>query len=303
MRLTSRFSRRRGSTYVLVLSTATMVTIIGLSGLMASRVQFRVAGAEEETVKARLHAQSVVDIVAFRVSGDPLWRTNHTHDTWTANEGLGELDFKYKLVDKVDTDLANDPTHAVRLHAQASVGNVTRVYSLDLAPVTAGQNVVTNSSFESDTVGWVASGGTLGRSSAVARAGLWSLLSAGRASATDGPVTDVTGSITDSTTYNAEVWVRTATIPSSAKIRMKIRATISGTTWLEGSLTPVVTGAWTRVTAVFTPTFLGTLNEASLKIEIDGDVSNNFFIDEVAITDAEPPMELIAGTWSWDDLP
>lgn len=303
MRLTSRSSRHRGSTYVLVLSTATIVTIIGLSGLMASRVQFRVAGAEEETVKARLHAQSVVDIVAFRVNVDPLWRTKHTHNIWTANEVLGELDFRYKLVDKVDADLANDPLHPVRLHAQASVGSVTRVYSLDLAPVTEGLNVVTNSSFESNTLGWVASGGALERSSATSRAGLWSLLSTGRASVTDGPVTDVTGSITDATTYTAEVWVRTSIAPTSAKLRMKIVSTLSPVTWLEGSLTPVVDGAWRRVTAVFTPTFLGTLTEASLKIETAGGVANDFYIDEVSITDAEPPMELIAGTWSWDDLP
>ena len=303
MRLTSRFPRGRGSTYVLVLSTATIVTIIGLSGLMASRIQFRVVGAEEEAVKARLHAQSVVNIVAFRVNGDPLWRTNHTHDTWTANEDLGELSFQYKLVDKVDTDLANDPLHPVRLRAHASVGSVTRVYSLDLAPVTTGLNAVTNSGFESDTLGWVASGGSLERSDVMPRAGLWSLLTTDRGDATDGPVTDVTGSITDAPTYNAEVWVRTSTVPSSARIRMKIDSTISGTTWLDGSLTSVVVGAWTRVTAVFTPTFLGTLTEASLKVQIIGGAANDFSIDEVSITDAEPPMELIAGTWSWDDLP
>ncbi len=84
---------------------------------------------------------------------------------------------------------------------------------------------------------------------------------------------------------------------------MKIDSTISGTTWLEGSLTSVVVGAWTRVTAVFTPTFLGTLTEASLKVQIIDGAANDFSIDEVSITDAEPPMELIAGTWSWDDLP
>ena len=44
-------------------------------------------------------------------------------------------------------------------------------------------------------------------------------------------------------------------------------------------------------------------DEASLKIETAGGVADEFYIDEISITDAVPPIELMAGTWSWDDLP
>ena len=136
---------RRGTAYILVLGTAMIVTTIGLSSLLIMRVHTRVAEASRDELKARFYAQSVVDIVMFRIANDVNWRTTHTNDTWTAEEKITELTFQYKLVDELDSDLTDDGYEPARLHAKAAVGTSVRIYSVVLDPDVDGGGVLTGS--------------------------------------------------------------------------------------------------------------------------------------------------------------
>jgi len=115
-----------------------IVTTIGLSSLLIMRVHTHTADASRYEVKARFYAQTVVDIVLFRITSDPNWRTTYTNDTWTVREKVRELRFRYKLVDEEDGDLADNTYQSVRVYAEATVGTAVRLYSVLLSTGSAG---------------------------------------------------------------------------------------------------------------------------------------------------------------------
>ncbi len=58
---------RRGSIYVLVLGAATIVTVIGLSALLAARIQHRAARGTSDLAQARLCAVSAIDMALYTI--------------------------------------------------------------------------------------------------------------------------------------------------------------------------------------------------------------------------------------------
>ncbi len=122
--------RRRGSAYISLLGVSMIVTVIGLSALLGTRVELRTAGLTEAATQARYSAASGLELVLLRIATDPKWRTTYSNDTWTAEETILDVAFSFKLVDEQDGDLANDLTQPVRLFAKAIVGDAVRIYSV-----------------------------------------------------------------------------------------------------------------------------------------------------------------------------
>ena len=58
----TRFHRRRGSTYVVVLMTAVFVTLAALSGLSAARTKMRTLDATNTVTAARFYAEAAAEI-------------------------------------------------------------------------------------------------------------------------------------------------------------------------------------------------------------------------------------------------
>lgn len=110
-----------------------LVTIIGLSSLLAGRVRLRVAALNESAIKADCAATSMIELALLRITNDPSWRTTYTNDTWTADETIGDITYSFKLVDEQDGDLAVGLASPVRLLGKATVGDVVRIYSVLLA--------------------------------------------------------------------------------------------------------------------------------------------------------------------------
>lgn len=121
---------RRGSVYIIVLMTALVVSLIGVSAIIGVRSQFRMGDTEEAIAKSRLYAQSAVELVLLRLALDPGWRADHVNDDWAPVEHVGEVDFTYKLSDEVNANLTDDPTASFRLHTKATVGTAVRHYSV-----------------------------------------------------------------------------------------------------------------------------------------------------------------------------
>lgn len=108
-----RAGARRGSVYLLVLSVSMIVMVIGLSGLMVSRIEQRSTSAGSDMTQARLLALAAVEMGMFLIETDPLgWRDAFKAGVLPTNMHLGNGAFTLRAVDPVDnnlTDNAGDP--------------------------------------------------------------------------------------------------------------------------------------------------------------------------------------------------
>ena len=95
---------RRGSAYVLVLSVSMIVVVIGLSGLMVSRIEQRGATAVSDMTAARTYALAAVEMGLFAIEADPL--------NWRKSFDLGNLPTDMPIAGGTLTLLANDPVDA-----------------------------------------------------------------------------------------------------------------------------------------------------------------------------------------------
>ncbi len=108
----SRAPARRGSVYLLVLSVSMIVLVIGLSGLMVSRIEQRSASAVSDMTQARLHALAAIEMGMFLTEADPDWRESFKTGVLPTDIPLGNGTFTLQAVDPVDgnlTDNAGDP--------------------------------------------------------------------------------------------------------------------------------------------------------------------------------------------------
>ena len=104
----SRAGARRGSVYLIVLSVSMIVLVIGLSGLMVSRIEQRSASAVSDMTHARLHALAAVEIGMFIMEADPLnWRALFKAGFLPTDMPLGNGTLTLEAADPLDGDLTN----------------------------------------------------------------------------------------------------------------------------------------------------------------------------------------------------
>lgn len=102
--------RRPGSVYFVVLSMASLVTVIGLAALSTVRVQRQITEGENDLAQARLSASSAVDLGRLWIAADANWRTKFTNGDWATGAELLDAargTFSVAGVDPVDGDLAD----------------------------------------------------------------------------------------------------------------------------------------------------------------------------------------------------
>ena len=110
----SRAGARRGSVYLLVLSVSMIVLVIGLSGLMVSRIEQRSASAVSDMTQARLHALAAVEMGLFLMEADPLtWRESFKVGVLPTDMPLGNGTLTLEVADPVDGDLTNNQADLV----------------------------------------------------------------------------------------------------------------------------------------------------------------------------------------------
>ena len=134
--------RRTGSAYIVLLGVSMIVTVIGVSSLLAVRIELRAAQQTEAAVQAELGAPPLIEVALLRLMANPNWRSTESNDTWTADETVNGITFNFKLVDEQDGDLANDPNQPVRLYAKAAVGDAVRLYSVLLESQGSGSGTL-----------------------------------------------------------------------------------------------------------------------------------------------------------------
>ena len=117
---TSCHRRVRGSAYLLVLTTAVIVTTVGLSALALARVQNRVQRISAASAEARFYAVSAIDNGLFLIQQNPdpaTWRSMLSNNGGfpLLNKPVGSGTFILQAVDPVDGDLTNNNSDPVQL--------------------------------------------------------------------------------------------------------------------------------------------------------------------------------------------
>lgn len=104
----------RGTAYIVVLATSMIITVVGLSAMVAGRVQHRVAGSTRDFAEARLYAMSAVDLGFLLIEQNPPdtnWRNllgnNGGFPIQDRTIGRGRLTLQAQ--DPLDGDLNNGP--------------------------------------------------------------------------------------------------------------------------------------------------------------------------------------------------
>lgn len=290
---------RRGSVYVLVLSTSILVAAIGLGALQAVRVERRSAGLTEAVVQARTAAVTFIEVALLRISNDPAWRSTYTHDVWSADETIGNVTCTFKLVDEEDTDLADDATQPVRLHARATVGAAQRTYSILLQSNEDMMYVNTlpvNGDMESGVSPWYGMGCNLDIRTDDPPGGAAYLRIRNRDGNWDGPRQDISSELTQGVTYEAEVWVKMKDY--SEDVRLVLWMDTDSAYYSNYYAQESVGTDWTKVSAIVTPTWSGALEAAYWEAETSWS-SQEFKIDEAIMRPLGSNfyLSVVPGSW------
>jgi hypothetical protein len=122
--------RRRGSMYVAVIGCSLVVTVIGVSALLAARIERRAAEGTSDLSDARVYAQSAIDLGMYTILSDANWRINKTNGYWRGNcdvkppqlVAIGDGGYCLKVVDPIDGILSNSPSDPVVLSGTGAMG-------------------------------------------------------------------------------------------------------------------------------------------------------------------------------------
>lgn len=114
--------RERGSVYILVLGASLLVAAIGVSSLMAARVQRKIVTVSTDRGQARELARTAIDRGLWEVKNNALlWRTTFAAGVLT-NVSFGGGTFTLHAVDPVDDNLINNNTDPVILVGDGKKG-------------------------------------------------------------------------------------------------------------------------------------------------------------------------------------
>ena len=294
---------RRGGMYVAVLGVAMLVTLIGLSALLAVRVDQRTTGLLENAVKVDFQAQAAVDRAIFRLNNLANWRTAYTTDTWTAGQTFDGVTTSFKLVDEIDGNLADDANEPVRVYGRATVGDALRVYSLCVGPRVI-RNLLANGDMEAGTASWSGSNCQIVARTDDYHGGTGSIYAQNRTSYSGGPKQALTAPIENGVPYCFDVWAKIDSIfTRNVQLVIETTGSDSGTQWFSNGSTSVGM-IWTHVTSTITPTWSGTLQSAAVYVTTTSGTTA-FKIDDASLVNADPTRALvpISGTWRREVLP
>lgn len=127
--------RRRGSVYIAVLAAAMIVTIVGLSALLATRIQGRSAGAMNRAMNARFYARSAIEMGLYLVHQDPNWRADRVNGTSIAKQSIGSGTFSLEAIDPQDGDLSDSVSDLLVLTGTGIDGQARHKMQVTLEPV------------------------------------------------------------------------------------------------------------------------------------------------------------------------
>lgn len=133
---TFRRPRRGTALYLTVLSTALIVSLIGLAGLTIVRVERRQIDVSRDRRIARVHARSATELALRAIANNPNWRTSYSHGVETAPMSLGASSVGTLSWMLTDSDgLLTDADVNLRLKGIGRIGNTVQMNNVRITPV------------------------------------------------------------------------------------------------------------------------------------------------------------------------
>lgn len=296
MRTTDRF-RRRGVAYVFFLTTAMLVTVIGLSALIVVRIELRTSEGVSDAAEASLCARSAIDLAVLNITNDTNWTKTVTHDTWEPKQAIGAGVLTWKVVDERDGTFTVDPGATVRVYGQAVVGDAVRVYSALVQPPLVGPppNTLINGDFESGLSPWWNAGSCdLEIHTDQPHGGAAYLWIKNRESEDAVARQTVAEALQNGATYRSELWVRLKEKPEDVRFGVWVH---SDNGWEYSEFPETAAGtSWTQLSGTIAPTWSGSFIEAIFEV---GTTQSNqeFMIDDVSLSKVPTMIGLLPGTW------
>ncbi len=127
--------RPSGSAYIVVLGASLMVTVLGIGALQAARSRRAADEARINMLKARLAAETGIDIAMDAIANDSSWRQTYTSGTWLANRRAGEGRFTVEGTDPSDGNLGDKVTDPVDLVSTGTAGAARQKVMVSLTAV------------------------------------------------------------------------------------------------------------------------------------------------------------------------
>ena len=126
--------RRRATIYVMVLGTALLVALIGISAMTAVRVRQRSVTGGNSAIVARHCAQSAVELGLLTLKTDTAWRTSKPNGVWISDQNLGSGTLTLEVTDPNDADLADSDAEAVIMTGTGNCAEARYQLQVTLVP-------------------------------------------------------------------------------------------------------------------------------------------------------------------------
>lgn len=290
--------------YLTVLVTSAIVMVVGLSALLAVRVQHRAAEGANRAAEADLHARAAIELAMRRIEGDPDWRDNHTHDQWSEPIELDGSALRFKLVDAGGSNLARDPSERVWLYGRAAHGVIERTTRLLLEPRPrrAETNLLRNAGMEAGTRYWhSASDAHLRYTDAEPHSGAGALYLDPQGTDPVGVVQDVTDRIENSRTYQLDAWIHTGMPRDHYIIELYVRNDDGQEQRFGETSADKLPTRWARISATVTPQWTGTLDVAYWRVRpATGDV--DYSLDDARLMRHGHAHQLVPIPRTWEQV-
>ncbi len=135
---TKRIHRRQGSLYIVVLGTAMIVSLLGLSALTVHRITRRSYEESNDLFQARQNALTALKMGMLRIEQDPDWRYTFPNGVWEADSniyGSGSGTYSIDGQDPTDSDLTDSPTDPLVLTGIGKTGNAIQKVKITFVPL------------------------------------------------------------------------------------------------------------------------------------------------------------------------
>lgn len=295
-----RSRQRRGMLYLMVLGSAILLSVIGISAVLAARVDLQGSADAADSAQAVCCARSAVDYVGQMAADDNSWVAAQGN-IWRGPVQLGRGRFEWRFIDATGTLEEYGDRPLARLYVRGTCGRTRRIFSV-LAVLPGDYDCILNGGFESGNADWSADGCTLTPEVLLPHSGLKAVSVGGRAGPSSGAVQPLGTRLKSGHTYRVECWATVLLLTANIQPQLEITSTGEGTVTLTGSTTTVLL-LWARCDHDFTPTWTGELLGSSVRIRTSNG-SGSFRLDDVSVIDRGPHyLEPIPGTWRHEVLP
>jgi hypothetical protein len=126
--------RRRGSVYIIVISTSLVVTMLGLGGMYAATARAARSQASRDEMLARRLAISAVELLVQEAQNTAAWREAAADGPLFEDLPLGEGYISASVTDAVDGNLANNLVDPVVITGVGRLGSARQVYRVTATP-------------------------------------------------------------------------------------------------------------------------------------------------------------------------